>query len=456
MNPDDMTPLDLNRRDFLKGGSAATLMSLLGAVELNAQNTADNAAPTAEPRFTMNCAVIGLGRWGREELLANLQRQPQAEVVAICDTYGAYLRRSGRKAPDAAQVTDYREILANKDIEAVFIATPSHLHREIAVESLKAGKHVYCEAPLATHDDDARAIAKAAHAAVRSNFQPGLQRRSDPQRAFLLPFIRSGAMGTQVKVRAQWHKKSSWRGVSPNPEQEKDLNWRLHHATSGGLVSEEGIHEIDAMTWFLDKQPHAVTGFGSIVKWNDGREVDDTIQAVLEFPGGINGSFEASLATSFDSEYEMYYGTQGTVMVRGTRAWMFKEADSPMLGWEVYARKDTFYKETGIVLIANATKQDTVTKKDLAEETVEDAPVYKAIEAFLYNSHLTRTGVADFISTFGEDDDALREYLADIEKDRLPAATYLDGFRATILALRANDAIKQRQRLVLQKEWFEV
>jgi len=456
MKPTELNEQDLNRRDFLKGGSVATLMSLLGAVELKAQSAPAAAAPAGEPRFTMKCAVIGLGRWGREELLAHLQRQPEAEVVAICDTYPAYLTRSGRKAPEAAKIVDYREILANKEVEAVFIATPTHQHRQIVEEALKAGKHVYCEAPIATSDEDARAITQAAHAAVRCNFQPGLQMRSDPQRAFLLPFIRSGAMGRQIKARAQWQKKSSWRAVSPNADREKELNWRLRPAISGGLVSEEGIHELDAMTWFLDRWPTAITGFGTIALWNDGREVDDTVQAIFEFPDGVTGSFEGTLASSFDGDYEMYFGTQATVMVRGTRAWMFKEADSPMLGWEVYARKDTFYKETGIALIANATKQDTVTKKDLDEVPVEDSPVYKSIEAFLYNSHLTRTGVADFLGTFGEDEDALREYLKDLDKDRLPAATAEEGFRATILGLRANDAIKKRQRLVLENQWFEV
>jgi predicted dehydrogenase len=447
--------LDLNRRDFLKGGSFATVMSLLGGIELKAQEAgAESEKKKAE--FKMKCAVIGMGRWGRE-LVATLSTRPEAEIAAVCDTYPAYLRRGMRAAPGAEGLQDYRKILANKDIQAVFVATPTYQHRDITLEALQAGKHVYCEAPLAHTVEDARAIAAAARAAFRSNFQPGLQMRSDPERQFLLPFIRSGAMGNQVKVRSQWNKKDSWRQASPNPEREKELNWRLRQETSPGLIGEVGIHQVDAMAWFLNKRPQAVTGFGSITQWkDDGRDVDDTVQAVFEYEGELYGTFDGTLASSFDSDYEIYYGSMGTVMVRGSKAWMFKEADSPMLGWEVYALKETFYKETGIALVANATKLTTVTKKTSAGENYEDTPLVRALEAFLYNSHLIGNGVTDFVSTFGNDDAALKDYLADLGKNKLPAATGLEGFEATVMALKANEAIRNRQRLIYQDEWFQV
>jgi hypothetical protein len=63
------------------------------------------------------------------------------------------------------------------------------------------------------------------------------------------------------------------------------------------------------------------------------------------------------LANSFEGEYEVYYGTDGTVTFMGSKSWLFKEADAPLLGWEVYARKDSFYQETGIALMLDASKQ---------------------------------------------------------------------------------------------------
>lgn len=446
---------DVTRRDFFKGGSMAALMTMLGGVELKAQSAPGSEPEKPEAKFKIKVGVIGMGLWGRF-LVTNLSRMPEAEIAAVCDTYPAFLRRGAKLAPGAEAVEDYKAILANKDIKAVIVATPTHLHREIVLEALKANKHVYCEAPLATSVEDARAIAKAAAGATRSYFQSGLQFRSDLQRQFLMPFIRSGAMGEQVTARAHFHKKMSWRTASPNPEREKELNWRLSSGTSPGVIGELGIHQVDAMTWFLNKRPTALTGFGSLVLWKDGRDVEDSIQTVFEFPDGVHGHYEATLANSFDSDLELYHGSSATVLVRGTKAWMFKEADAPMLGWEVYARKDTFYKETGIALIANATKLDTVTKRALDEEAFEESPVYSSLAAFLYNSHITSTGIDDFVSSFGENDAEMKTYLKDLDKNRLPFATAKDGFEATVLVLKANEAIRKRSRLVIQDAWFEV
>src|SRR5262249_52810590 len=160
------------------------------------------------------------------------------------------LKRIASAAPAATQTEDYKTILANKDIPAVIIATPTGTHKEIALVALKAGKHVYFEAPLANSIEDARAIALAAKGAKLCVFQAGLQLRSDKQRLFLVPFVRSGQLGKIAEARSQWHKKTSWRTTSPNPEREKALNWRLDKSTSLGLVGEVGIHQIDQEGWF--------------------------------------------------------------------------------------------------------------------------------------------------------------------------------------------------------------
>src|SRR5882672_9607768 len=252
MNENGKGPLGYNRRDFLKSGSFASLMTMMGGVELFAQS-APAPTPEAPVGGKIKVAVIGLG-WRGREILTALTKLPQADVAAICDTYGSYLRRSGKFAPEAKQNADYKAILANNDIKAVIVATPTHKHKDIVLAALKAGKHVYCEAPLANSIEDAREIALAAKAAKTQIFQSGLQMRSDPQRLFLLPFIRSGALGKAVMARSQWHKKQSWRTASSDPEQEKALNWRLNRATSTGLIGEIGIHQIDQASWFWNAQ----------------------------------------------------------------------------------------------------------------------------------------------------------------------------------------------------------
>jgi len=443
---------EFNRRDFLKGSSLATLMTMLGGVRLFAQ-AAPEVAATAASGARVKCAVIGLGAWGRE-ILATLGRLPQAEVGAICDTYAPSLRRSTSAAPGAAPSADYRAILDNHDIKAVIVATPTYLHKDIVLEALRAGKHVYCEAPLAGSIDDARAIARAARAANKQVFQSGLQMRSDAQRHFLLPFIRSGALGKPALARSQWHKKQSWRFASPNPEHEKELNWRLNRATSTGLIGEIGIHQIDQAGWFLGAQPVAVSGFGSLLFWKDGRDVADTVQAIVEYPSGIRLVYDATLVNSFDSAYEVFFGSDAAIMLRENKAWMFKEVDSPLLGWEVYARKDTFYKETGIALVANATKIAAQGDKP-AQEPPAIPPLLSALQNFLRHCQLLDAAVEDYVSVYGADDvSGLNEQLARLP--RAPGADAVEGFQATVTAIKANEAAQAGTRIELKPEWYEL
>jgi len=451
---------EFNRRIFLKNTSLATVMAMMGGVELHADDAAKPAAST-EPPLTkipigpkVKYGIIGLGARGRE-MLVELALLPNAPVVAICDNYPPALRRAGSDAPQGEKFDDYQKLLASKDVEAVVIATPTPTHREMALAALQAGKHVYCEAPLANSIEDAKAIAEAARDAIKAVFQAGLQERSHPQRQYLLPFIRAGVLGETVMARAQSHQNNSWASASSNPEHEKALNWRLHQATSTGLMGEIGIHQIDAVSWFLRALPTAITGFGSIMRWKDGRDVADTVQGIFEYPGGINFTYDATLCNSFDKDYEMYYGTQAAVMVRDAKAWQFKEVGAEQGEWEVYARKDNFYTETGIALVANATKQVAIGTSATAAAT-PFKPLHYALEAFTTNVGQIAAAVKDFIDNFGDSDPkALADNLK-VLKPYAPAANWRDGLEATILGIKANEAVVRQQKITVEKELFDI
>ncbi len=465
MNEYDSKPQEFNRRDFLKSSSFATAMAMLGGVEILAPSSIAQEAPKHD-EAKCKVAVIGLGTWGRE-ILNTLSRldPPVADIAAICDTYPAFVRRGSTLAPGAATTEDYKTILAKDDIKAVIVATPSHQHKQIVLDVIKARKHVYCEAPLAHTVEDARAIAAAAKAAPEILFQAGLQLRAEPQRHFLLPFIRSGALGPWVMARAQWHKKQSWRATASKPEREKELNWRLSKDTSPGLLGEFGCHPIDQATWFINAQPIAVSGVGSNARWKDDRDVPDTVQVRLEFPNGMFMVYDATLANSFDGEYEMFYGSDAAVMLRDNKAWMFKEVDSPLLGWEVYATKETFYKETGIVLKAGASKavpadnapKDQPAAAAQAQTQAQDAafvgtPLSAALLTFLRNARDMSATAEDAIAAYGDDKEQLLAALAKV--GRRPAAGFLEGFQATVTALKANEAVLTGQRIVLKPEYY--
>ncbi len=460
-NENENSGSGFNRRDFLKGGSMATMMTLLGGVELFAQ-TATAADEKTEVLSKNKVAVVGLGAWGRE-ILSALATVPEAVVVVICDIYPAALKRSASLAPAAAQVADFKAVLENKDVESVIIATPTFTHKELVLAALKAGKHVYCEAPIAGNIADAKEIALAAKAAPLLNFQSGLQMRSDAERLFLLPFIRSGATGKFVMARSQWHKKTSWRSTSPNPEREKAINWRLDKSTSLGLVGEIGMHQIDQISWYLNALPVAVSGWGSIQLWNDGRDVADTVQTVLEFPDGVRMVYDATLANSFDGAYDMIYGGDAAVMMRGSdpnlmlrdsKAWMFKEVDSPLLGWEVYAAKTQFYKDTGISLLAGASKPPKM--DDKGQPLAEQIPtsLWSALQNFLRNSSEFSTKVKNFKEAVPDDEEGLVAEIAKI--DRRASAGFLQGYQAVVIAEKANEAIATGRRVELKPDLYEL
>jgi predicted dehydrogenase len=419
-----MNDIRFERRDFLKGVSAGLLV-LLTDEELLAARVGQEAVPGPP----VKCGVVGLGQWGKE-ILAASSRLPSIQITALADTYEPYLKKAREIAPQASPATDYRRLLDSADVETVVIATPTHLHKEIAVAALQAGKHVYCEAPLAHTVDDARSVALAAMKSAKQVFQAGLQGRSNALYTHVLHFVKSGVLGNAAQVTAQWNKKQSWRRAAPTEERERELNWRLDAKLSAGLAGEVGVHQFDVTNWFLKALPTAVTGFGSVTNWNDGRAVPDTVQCVFEYAGGVRAVFSSTLASSFSDSFTLFQGSNSSLMLRETRGWMMKEADSPLLGWEVYARKEQVHNETGICMVADATK--------LIEEGKEPGK----------EGPLEPTRGALYL--------ALENFTRSVRGGAKPVCGPLEGYQATVVALKANEAITAGGRVALPKTIFEL
>ncbi len=414
----------IDRRDFLKG-AAATVALLLTAEQAIAAEGGAEAAVAGPP---VKIGVIGLGQWGKE-ILSNLAKIPSAQVTAICDTYEPYVRKGKEIAPNAATFADYKAVLSSPDVEAVVVATPTHQHKEIVLAALQAGKHVYCEAPIAGSIEDAKAIALAAQGS-KQVFQAGLQGRSNPLYKHVLPFIRTGVLGVPAQAYGQWNQKNSWRRMAPTPEREAELNWRLSKATSLGLAGEMGVHHFDIANWYLKAMPVAANGFGSITAWKDGRDVPDTIQCIVEYPDGVNMMFSSTLASSFSNTYTLFQGNHNSVLLRDKRAWMIKENDAPLLGWEVYARKEQTMDMSGICLVADATQLIAAGK-----EPGHEAETTPAKEAIYF---------------------ALENFTRSIRENAKCDCGPLEAYQAAVVAVKTNEAINTGTRIVFQPEWFEL
>ena len=413
----------LSRRGFI-GTSAAAGVVLLAA----AQGKEESAPAPAGP---VPVALIGCGVWGKQ-ILRDLSRLPAFVVKAVCDPSAPALKQAGEIAPGATALTDYRRALDDKSITAVLVATPSHQHKAPVLDALAAGKHVYCEAPLASHLDDARAIAKAG-LATPGVFQAGLLQRTNPISLHAMKFFRTGVLEDLAGARAQWHRKESWLRGGATPERAKELNWRLYSASSAGLPGEVGIHPIDYVTWMMKKPPKTIRAWGGVRHWkDDDREVADTVHCVLEYPRGRDQTvelvFEATLANSFGGTGQVLYGSGGAILIRDMRAWLFKEPDAAVLGWEFYARQDKYGDDQGIVLVANSTKllEQHLEPSKVGNEQGKDA-LYYALEAFAK------------AVTSGE----------------TPCDAKIE-FQATAVALKVQEAVVKGETVTLDKALFDL
>jgi predicted dehydrogenase len=367
-----MSPTD--RRSFLTRSAG-----LAGAFAFTPAFELARALPRQDP--PIDVAVIGAGKQGRA-ILGELTKLEQVRVAAICDTSPGRLRSGMRRASGAEGYATHAELLEKQPgVKAVFVATPTHEHVQPCVDALSAGKHVFCEAPLASTLEDCRTIVKAARGAA-GVFHTGMQGRSDPIYQLARSFVRSGAIRDVSSMRAQYHKKTSWRTPVSDPAEEKALNWVLDPEVTLGLVGEFGIQQFDVFHWFLEAYPIAVRGVGSIQLHEDGRTIPDTISCELVFPDDRVLTYDATLCNSFDGQYEQMYGEMGSVKLAWNAGWLFKEADAPTQGWEVYAIREQFHNEQGITLIADATKLAAQNK--LKEGVgLPNPPLWYAISDFL-------------------------------------------------------------------------
>jgi predicted dehydrogenase len=321
------------RRDFTKTLVLAGATSALGAVR----------AARANDRVRLGC--IGLGNRGDQVLDAFL-KQPDMEVVAVCDLSQAYLDFAAKKIGGSPrQFKDYRQLLAMKEVDAVVIATPDHWHALQTIQACQAGKDVYVEKPLSLCVAEGRAMVEAVRKHGRV-CQVGIHRRSSAVCREAAELVRQGALGKVTAARA-FHIQNEWPvgiGNPPDGNPPADLNWdawlgpapkrrynknrtfyrfRWFYDYSGGQVTNFGVHYIDFIQWALGAEaPATVAAMGlKAAGMTDNREIPDTLEAIWQYPGGTLVTFSQFNATAapwgFRSCELELRGTLGTLYLFG-------------------------------------------------------------------------------------------------------------------------------------------
>jgi len=271
-----------------------------------------------------------------------------AQIVAVCDTYQGNLARAKDRVQTMGSNTpktfaDYRDLLKEPGIDAVWIATPEHLHHSMTIAALKAGKHVYVEKPLAHTIEEGAEIVKVANQSGKV-VQVGTQNRSNALYIKAKEMVAQGMIGEIHYVRAFWYRNSlpdnpAWRYNIPKDASEENTDWakflgpapkrqfhkgryyqwRLYWDYSGGISTDLLVHQTDITNFVCGKKtPSSCMASGGVYRWTDAaddREVPDTFSAIYEYPDKFHINYSCYFGNVQYGYGEQFMGNEGTIEV---------------------------------------------------------------------------------------------------------------------------------------------
>lgn len=291
--------------------------------------------------------IIGPGDRG-QQLMREAVSCPNVEFVAVADIYTRRLEQAKQIAPTAKTYLDHRYLLEDKNVDAVLIATPQHLHCEHFVAALAAGKHVYQEKTMAFTVDHAKKMREAYNNAKGRVVQIGHQSASSGLMTDAQQFLADQPMGKITAIHMNMyrntpHGRPQWsRPVYPDMNTENVLwkqflgdtpdipfdanrfiNWRFFWEYSGGNVYENMCHQVSFWYKALRLEiPKAATMTGGVYLWKDGRQVPDTMVVSLEQPEEMLISWNSGFGNDQLRVSEDVLGTDGTVSKGQQIRWM--------------------------------------------------------------------------------------------------------------------------------------
>jgi len=324
----------LPRRDFLKTAAVLGAPAFLKAQGANEK---------------LNIGWIGVGTRGYAGLdWLNKATPGEVAVTAICDTYTGYIARAKDRIQTIYGITpkaydDYHDLLADKSIDAVFIMTPEHLHHDMTIAALRAGKNVYIEKPLAHTIEEGFDIVNEWKKSGKI-VQVGTQNRSSSLYKKAKEMVEQGIIGDVHYVRAFWYRNSApndpaWRYVIPpdaNPQNtdwpkflgpapkrdwdpQRYFQWRLYWDYSGGISTDLLVHQTDIVNFVLNKTvPQSCMASGGIYRWTgktDDRDVPDTLSALYEYPDRFHINYSCYFGNVHYGYGEQFCGNEGTIEV---------------------------------------------------------------------------------------------------------------------------------------------
>jgi predicted dehydrogenase len=317
-----------NRRSFLIAGG----LTVLAATRAFGAND------------KLRIGVIGPGGRMRQLLNSAENSGVPFEIVSVCDVYAPRCEEVKTRPAATAATTcgDFRNVLDDKSIDAVIIATPDHWHVRIAVAALAAGKDVYLEKPV-THTLEEGDVLQKAVRSSRQILQCGMQQRSWPHFRNAVDLIQGGSLGQVTQVRTYWWQNygsnwvpkpvdaaqldwKQWLGGAPDQpfSLEKYNRWRWFWSFGGGAMTDLFSHWIDVAQWAMKAdQPTMAFMLGDKYVFKEW-ECPDTIQAAFRYPG-FDVVYEGMMSSSIDDGGLEFRGTDATLKINRAVMSIFHE-----------------------------------------------------------------------------------------------------------------------------------
>ena len=328
-----MKKSNYSRREFLGIGAAAAGATLAAKTILLDAEPLWAASRAAGANDRVRFGMIGIGMQG-SGLLTDSVELPGIECAAACDLYDGRQTLAREIAKPNLPVTRrYQELLANKDIDCIVAAVPDHWHKQIVVDSVSAGKDIYCEKPMSHSAAEGVEMVEASHKTGRI-VQIGSQRVSSLICKRAKEMVDQGMLGDLMLVEGWLGRNDptgaweyppptdlspqtldwdTWQGTVPRRPFDPLIfaRWRCWKEYGTGVAGDLLVHLISGMMFVLgiNEPPKRVMAMGGILRWKDGRNLPDVHAALFQY-GEIPVYMRLNLGTEMPETYR-FQGSKG-------------------------------------------------------------------------------------------------------------------------------------------------
>lgn len=248
-----------------------------------------------------------------------------SRLIAVADIDSQRAEDFGSKYGAKRSYADYRQLLADDEIDAISICAPHHLHAQMTIEAAKAKKHVLVEKPMAINLDQANMMIEACEKA-KVKLGAIFQHRFDPSARRVKDALEKGILGSVVLASAhvKWHRTEEYYQAQ---------RWRGQWSTAGGgALINQAIHMVDLLCWFMGGVKSVSAYMGSLTHQV---EVEDNLVAILNFSNGAMGTIEASTSSYPQTPERLEIsGSEGTIAISDGKIVRWDLSTNIALGYE--------------------------------------------------------------------------------------------------------------------------